>query len=91
MPWINGGQQHGADDEGQQPHASEREHLIDERLEGEREHQRAGAVDDHDAEAAGHEPAARYDERPDLRPDVAQLDLGALGGEVRADGFACVA
>ena len=53
------------------------EDLVDERAEGGWQHQRAGAVDDHQEEAAGEEEAARADERPDLGPDVFELGLGA--------------
>ena len=62
------------------------EDLIDERAEGGRQHQGAGAVDDHQQEAAGEQEAARLDERPDLGPDVFELGLGALGGEIGGDG-----
>jgi len=50
---------------------------VDQRLEGVGQDQGAGAVDDHQEEAAGEQPPPRSDERPDFRPDVFEFRFGA--------------
>src|SRR5215469_16731269 len=64
---------------------------VDEGLERCRKHQCAGAVDDHQEEAAGHQPTPRLHKRPYLGPYLAQLYLRPFRGEVGANRFACVA
>lgn len=59
---------------------------VDERAEGGGEHQGAGAVDDHEEEAAGEQPAPGPDKRPDFGPDFFKLGLGALGCEFGGGG-----
>ena len=78
----------GSDDVGQQVELMLVHHVIDEVAGGDGQGEAADAVDDHQQKAAGEEPAARFDELPDLGQYLLQLRLGTRGGEV---GGGCLA
>ena len=84
----DGGEDDDSDDLRQEREVVLRHDAIDEVLGRGGEDETACAVDDHDEEAAGEEPAAGLDELPDFGEDFIELGLGAGGGQLRRGGSA---
>ena len=84
------GSKHDEDDARQQfgVRMLRRQHLVEQRLRHEGQHQAREAVDDHQHEAAQDEPLARSHEGLDFRPDFSQVRFGF--GQVGLAG-ACAA
>ncbi len=81
----DGGDGDRADDPGQNVELMLPHDVVDEVAGGSRQDKTAGAVDDHQQEAAAEEQAAGFDQLPDLGEDLLQLGLRPGFGEIGCD------
>ena len=77
-----------ADDDRQQAHLVLRHDVVDEIAGRGGKDETAGAVEQHEYEAAGEQPAARLDQLPDVGEDLAELRLGTRRREAGRGGAA---